>query len=306
MITDLKKELYKYLNERFIQYNHEVKNSIFLAGTGRSGTTWLSEVINYDNEYRYIFEPFHKKYVPECSSFRYRQYLRLDNQEKKFLDAARQVLEGRIRNKWTDKLNKKFWVRKRLIKDIRANLFLGWLKTHWPDLPIIFLLRHPCAVASSKIKLKWDTHLDEFLEQEELMQDYLVPFEHEMKAARTDFEKHIFLWCIETYVPLKQLGENGMHVIIYERFISNIEKEVGRLAEFLNKPIDINDMKKKINRPSAMSRKDSAINTGNDLLGSWRKYITSSQIKRAIEILGLFGLDALYNEEPMPLTEKPW
>ena len=33
------------------------RDAVFLAGSGRSGTTWLSEVINYKGGYRYVFEP---------------------------------------------------------------------------------------------------------------------------------------------------------------------------------------------------------------------------------------------------------
>jgi len=34
------------------------RKSIFLAGTGRSGGTWLSDILNQRNEYRLVFEPF--------------------------------------------------------------------------------------------------------------------------------------------------------------------------------------------------------------------------------------------------------
>ena len=34
------------------------RSSVFLAGSGRSGTTWLSEIINHRRGYRYVFEPF--------------------------------------------------------------------------------------------------------------------------------------------------------------------------------------------------------------------------------------------------------
>ena len=32
--------------------------TIFIAGIGRSGTTWVAETINYFNEFRILFEPF--------------------------------------------------------------------------------------------------------------------------------------------------------------------------------------------------------------------------------------------------------
>jgi hypothetical protein len=53
----------KLVSELTRDLNNDFRNTIFLAGTGRSGTTWLSNIINYKNEYRYMFEPFQSKKV---------------------------------------------------------------------------------------------------------------------------------------------------------------------------------------------------------------------------------------------------
>jgi len=52
-----------------------------------------------------------------------------------------------------------------------------------------------------------------------------------------------------------------------------------------------------------VSRKNSAINSGFDLINSWRKTITTDQIQRALRILNLFGLDVIYNDGDLPLVE---
>ena len=39
-----------------LDWNGDLGRTVFLAGTARSGTTWLSELINHRNDYRYIFE----------------------------------------------------------------------------------------------------------------------------------------------------------------------------------------------------------------------------------------------------------
>src|SRR5262245_3197724 len=41
----------------------EIRDAALVSGTRRSGTTWLADVINFDNHYRYMFEPFHPKEV---------------------------------------------------------------------------------------------------------------------------------------------------------------------------------------------------------------------------------------------------
>ncbi len=102
--------------------NRDYRKAVFLAGVGRSGTTWISEVINYNNDYRYIFEPFHPHKVPICSHFRYRQYLEPNNTDPRFIAPTNSILSGRIRTRWSESLNHKTLCDRRLIKDIRAIL----------------------------------------------------------------------------------------------------------------------------------------------------------------------------------------
>ena len=52
--------------------------SIILAGMGRSGTTWAGNIINYDQSYRILFEPFLPARVKEAKGFEYLQYLNPD------------------------------------------------------------------------------------------------------------------------------------------------------------------------------------------------------------------------------------
>src|SRR5579872_7287496 len=34
------------------------QHAVLIAGSGRSGTTWLAQVVNHDHSYRYYHEPF--------------------------------------------------------------------------------------------------------------------------------------------------------------------------------------------------------------------------------------------------------
>ncbi len=287
----------------YIDYNKNYQSTIFLAGIGRSGTTWVSEIINYRNEYRYIFEPFFPRDVDICKNFRYRQYIRPDNRDKKFIEPAKSILSGKLRNYIADYRNKKFFSNKRVIKDIRTNLLLKWLFVNFPGIQIILLFRHPCAVAYSKLKLNWNTHLEEFLSQEELVEDFLNPFKKEIEKAKSVFEKHIFLWCIENYVPLKQFNKGEIHLAFYENFCENPRYEIERLFSFLNKRFD-EEVLMNLKNPSSLSRKESAIITGDSLINSWKKHITKEQIRRAIEILAIFGLDRIYAEDSIPNIEN--
>jgi sulfotransferase family protein len=296
---------------RYLDLNRDYKNSIFLAGSARSGTTWVSDIINYKNEYRFVFEPFHPSKVRICKGFKPKQYLRPEDRREEFLLPARTILSGGLRSTWTDHSNERFLSWRRLIKDIRANLMLGWIHANFPGMPIILLLRHPCAVASSKTRLRrirhptlrrrWMPRLNDYLSQSDLVEDFLEPFVEEMRSARDDFERDIFSWCVENYVPLKQFGPGEMHLTYYERLCEDPNDELGRLGTFLGRSFD-NSVLERVNRPSKLSRPKSAILSGESLVADWRKVVTDAQLERAVEILGLFGLDEIYSEEPMPNT----
>ena len=270
-------------------------HSVFLAGSGRSGTTWLSEVINHRNEYRYVFEPFNPGRVRAFEHFRSKQYLRPDDAREEFLEPARLVLTGSLKDPWTDRFNRKFVARRRLIKDIRANLLLGWMHANFPGMPIVLLLRHPCAVVSSRLALGWKDNLRETMEQEELVEDFLLPMEAEIMAARDDFERHLFLWCIDNYVPLQQFARGEIHLAFYENLLINPEHELQSLFGFLGEDLD-DRIYDKLGRPSPLSRRDAPLPS----VDGWRTLVSVRQRERAGGILALFGLDGIYDGGPMP------
>lgn len=296
--------------EWYLDYGAGYRDSIFLAGVSRSGTTWLSDILNYKNQYRYMFEPFYHEEVAACKNLHPRRYLRENSKDEEFTKVLLQVLSGNARSYWSDRFNSKFISNKRLIKAIRANLFLGWLHNNFPDLPIIFLIRHPMAVSASKIRLGWRRSLQKYLNQPDLVEDFLQPFYDEMKRSEEryqegndGFENHIFCWCIENYVPLKQFKMNDIHVVFYEQCCVAPKNEVDRLFSYLGKSYN-NKILSKVNSASKLSQKDSPILTGSNLLNGWKKHLTDQQIERALEILVLFGLEKIYSQKPMPHVEN--
>jgi hypothetical protein len=269
-------------------------SSVLLAGSGRSGTTWVSAVINHRNAYRLVFEPFHPGKVRIMRGYRRKQYLRPGDRREEYLGPARAALTGELRSLWTDRFNKRLLARRRLIKDIRANLLLGWIHENFPGMPMILLLRHPCAVVASQLALGWGDVLGETMEQEELVEDFLLPVEAEIRAARDPFERRLFSWCIENYVPLRQFAPGEMHLAFYEEFLVRPERELRRLFSFLGEDFDSRAYPV-LERPSPLSR-----NPGTHPVDGWRRSVTGRQLERAVEILGLFDLDRLYGEGTMP------
>ena len=269
--------------------------TVFLAGTGRSGTTWLAGLINHDQSYRDVFEPFHPGKVEALRGFKSKQYLRPDDRREEFLAPARRVLSGEIRSRWTDR-GGAILAHRRLVKDVRANLLLGWMSENFSDMPVVLLMRHPGAVVSSRLALGWRDNLSETMDQEDLVEDHLLPMEADILAARDPFERHLFLWCIDNYVPLRQFRPGGLHLCFYEDLLLNPEPELRRLFDFIGRDFD-DRVLGRIGRPSATSRRETS---GDRHMEGWGPGIPDHQRRRALEILGLFGLDDIYGEEATP------
>ncbi len=273
------------------------EDTIFVAGSGRSGTTWLADKLNPRRDHRLIFEPFHTAKVPIVSGFHRRQYLRPKDRREIYVQPARKILSGAIRNRWVDRFHRTFMARKRIVKDIRVNLMLGWMRENFPEMPIILLLRHPCAVAESQLSLGWKDILDETLDQRQLVEDYLTPIEAEIRSFQDPFERRVFLWCVENYVPLMQLADKEMTMAFYENLMIDPVPELRRINERLGINFD-EAAAGELDRPSPVSRR----NTPPSLDG-WRHRISEDRHRRAIEILALFGLDRIYGEDAMPNPE---
>lgn len=268
--------------------------TVFLAGSGRSGTTWLSGLVNHGASYRQIFEPFHPGKVEDFRAFGSKQYLRPGDRRGEFLRPAQKALEGKLRNGWTDR-GGAYLARRRLVKDIRANLLLGWLAENFPGMPIVLLMRHPCAVVSSRLALGWRDNLDETMGQGDLVQDHLLPFEERIRAARDPFERHLFLWCIDNYVPLRQFPPGAIHVCFYEDLLLDPEPNLRRLFAFVGQDFD-GAVLGKVRLSSPTSRRGSERPSAD----GWRARVSREQSEVAREVLGLFGLDRIYGAEPLP------
>jgi hypothetical protein len=279
------------------------RKSVFLAGTGRSGGGWIAETINQRNEYRYVFEPFHPKQVPWTKPFPARKYMRPDEDDPEFFALAQKIVTGRIRHPWTERFNRRFFVHERLIKEDFGNLMMKWLHVKFPGMPLILLLRHPCAVALSYLTHGFQGAVGPLLEQKNLVEDFLHPYADEIRRARDTFERAVFLWSVETLVPLKQLRPGEVHIVFYENMVREPDAEVHKLLTYLGKNpegIDIEQLK----RPSLTARKvSSAAWTGEDRVDAWRRKVTQAQRQRAQDIVARFGLDRIYGDEPMPHVE---
>jgi hypothetical protein len=170
-------------------------------------------------------------------------------------------------------------------------------------MPLILLLRHPCAVAASFVAHNYKGAVMPLLDQKKLVEDFLHPYSDEIRRAKDTFERTVFLWCVETLVPLRQCRPGEMHVVFFENLVQQPESEIGRLFSFLGKSMNDLDLEK-LKLPSLTARRaTSAVWTGASRTDGWKKNVSDEQRRRALEILAMFGLDGIYTDASMPRVE---
>ena len=287
----------------FLDLGRGYRNTILLTSTGRSGSTWIAELINHKNEYRYIFEPFHPSLIPPSGTVDVNWYLRPEGGDETTENFLRQVLSGKLRSMWSDQLNEKVVCRARLVKAIRANLWLGWIKKNCRSVVIVLLIRNPFAVAVSRMQMsegwEWKPEPMQFLEQKELLDDYLHPYKELVERIIDPFEICILAWCIANYVPLCQFEPGEIRVVFYENVVTNPESELKQLFQFIGKCWDPNVLGLR-ERPSRVSRQ---VSDRTDVLGSlnsWRNYLSDAQVAKGLELIRQFRLDHLYGNSDVP------
>ncbi|HXW50858.1 MAG TPA: sulfotransferase [Candidatus Acidoferrales bacterium] len=275
--------------------------TIFVCGSPRSGTTWLVEVLNHANTYRFIGEPFIAAQVPMSRSFAIRQYLRPEDDDPRFLKPARAIFAGKIRNAWTDNPNRCSLPRGRFVKDVGTTMLLKWFRMHFPRLPIVYILRHPFAVAASRVRLGYRTDMwSMYPSQPALMEDHLGPFSELLTEPKSPFACHVMDWCVENYVPLRQLAPPDVTLVFYEH-LANDESQVRSLIDKLNLPLT-DALRSHLRQPSLSTiekeRRNAASSHG--AASGWRSYVSGEDLAAGTRIVAAFGLDKIYSTDGMP------
>ena len=151
----------------------------WLVGSGRSGTTWISSLLNADASMREVFEPIHVLHSPLMSKGPEHPYFRPDQVPKAWRKWQQDVFEGRYITRRTDQDNlgrNPANAGKLLIKDVFAcGMVAANLANHSAVAPAL-IMRHPIAVALSKKAHKhwfWTWSPEVFLGQSEWVEDHL-------------------------------------------------------------------------------------------------------------------------------------
>lgn len=208
---------------------------VLIGGSGRSGTTWLTELVAGRSGTRVVFEPFKPGVSDHSDQFWYRQFMSLRDNNHPSADAVKAILKAEYRSRWTDRYNAHFVYEHRVIKAIRANLSLAWIERHCPHTRLAFVIRNPIDVVASQARGGWPLNLPKLVQQEDLVTEFLEPFLPLIEACKEGYQADLVHWCIENHVPLRQFASltseecDRVRIFGYDR----LRTSQAELAEFL-------------------------------------------------------------------------
>lgn len=290
-------------------YLGRYREVLWLIGDGRSGTTWVSSVINHHRRYREMFEPFHPRVLKDIEAFRSNGYIRPDDQHESLRRIAARVFSGKLTHRRVDRDSRPVLYRGLLVKDVFANLFAYWVRRQFPDVKILLLIRNPFMVALSKLRKRewsWTTEPLDLLNQPDLFDDFLRPLEDLIRtvSGRNDYvQNQILIWSILNWVPLVQFRADDLHVVFYEDMLADPEQEVTHIMRYLRPDHGeqaVTIPSAVIHEPSWVTAADSPLLTGVSAADAWKNELTTVQIDAGFEILSHFGFDALYRAGSRP------
>jgi Sulfotransferase family len=273
---------------------------IFVAGTARSGTTWLAELLLRGSRRRLIFEPFRNDRVPLWSHAAHRQYLRPDDSAPELIEPARKILTGVLRSDWADQHHTRLLTSGVLIKDIAANLMLKWLYRLSERSPFVLVIRHPGGVAASWGREGYRrTARELFLNQSRLIDDHLGAWQDELRSHDDLFDQQVFIWCVETLVPLRQFYRDELLIVFYEDLLLDPIAELSRISNHCGITIHP-EAYDRLATPSATSNPATRYVSPEERVTSWRDRLAPRQVDRLNSIIARFGLAEIYDEAGLP------
>ena len=289
-----------------------------LASSGRSGSTWLGDMLAATPGTQQIFEPLDPRnskayrklmdWPPDLtpSAFK-RHYLRPETDAPEWGAFWEDVLSGRVRTYLTDYTRTHFLPKRFLIKTIRANMMLGFVATRFRP-RVVFLMRHPAAVINSmfyRVKTSWPADVQDLLAQEALVEDVLRPWVGEIERVSNGFEALAVWWAVENRVALDQLRRREHYLIFYEWLALHPREEIGGVLRWLG--MNENDapesMLYRYSRMTSVRQRQSQEKDVMKRLSAWRQELTPEEQKIVRRWAELFQIP-WYEEDILPMGQS--
>ena len=295
----------------------QIDETVVIAGSPRSGTTWLLELLRTLPGHKALNEPLMYGEARHEQGFSWRTYLNPKEEADEQRAYLKTVLTGQlgISPAWhfeadsrLGQLVEQATRRKLVVKFCRLNRMLHWFIRQFDVRGPVFIVRHPCAVVASMLRHGgWDEeHLNGHRAREiaEPRKGLPMPlrdeFELVLENIETRTEALATMWCLDHYVPLIQHADGVYPWILvpYERMVTQGREELRRVTNALDVQMTP-EMRDQLNEPSS-SVKDQLHQDAERQLSKWRRRLSDRQVDDVLRIVDDVGLSSIYSDDLEP------
>lgn len=296
---------------------------IIIMGFGRSGTTWVSDIISKTLGGLILFEPFH----PAVNQKAY-EYLYTSGQskiEQAIYHYSEELMAKRYQQRWllrnhlpldldyTDtEFETQVWRECEIIgyKEIRLNLMLpNFLEKN--NSKIIFTIRHPLAVLASIkkrtrfwLEFGFEQHYQKFIKETFDNPQYINSSIQQkrfwLNETKDEISKAALMWAVTHELLAQDLTSKNIYLLDYEKLYNDPFRETRYLLSFLNKE-SAKLHPSYIFTPSMTTHK--TLHGSKDMsnyqkLGNaffWETILTANELKTCCQILNSFNCPIVYS-----------
>ncbi len=242
---------------------------IIIAGSARSGTSWLAEIIALQFRYRLLFEPEHEYQTQEghliCDKFITEGILQ--NQQEEYF---KKIFKNKIDSDWiaqisNRKLKMHLWPvvpKKYVIKFVRCNLSAHFMSSYF-EIPLLFITRNPYDVilSQNRVKFNWLYNLNHFKRQKPITEvlESKYNFSWDEADGYSEIEILSLRWSIENKVvfDLHESDNSNLKIVKYEDLKSDINLFYDLCKTYDLKPLS--NLEELYSRPSSKTHPKSEI-----------------------------------------------
>jgi len=293
------------------------KPNVFLFATPRGGSTWFMELVSCQPGFRYCAEPLDVR-VPEV-----RKYSTIQTWEELYRPETTQrferyfdgLLRGKInfRNPNPLQSHYRLLTRRVVFKIIHGGVDrINWFRDRFKG-RIMLVLRHPVAVSISREEYPFLPYFPDS-EYRRQFSNAQVQIANEVIEKGSKLEKGVLAWCLHNSVPLRDAGEDWA-IVTYEQAILEPLSLIDYICDKLELP-DAQRIIRQLKVPSrVMQKSDSETrhllaqrqtsDMRQELVSKWMHKTEDQDVRNAMELLDVFGIDAYRYGEVLP-SERYW
>ncbi len=306
---------------------YDVKKSLAIFGTSRSGTTWLAELLLSLPRYRLIYEPLNPDFYPYARrlirrlGFCHRRlYVHIHEENIELFDYLYNVLKGRVQMLISPMfLFNELWKAKRsvvplkgvigfpLIKFVNGIRLLPWFARNFKIRGMYMIIRHPCAVIESQLSTFGRPKASTEVLKKILLHDVLKIKElldkpriiRKLGQISSYYEFQAALWALDYYVPLCYQIYRWWYTVVYERLVLDSVRELNKIFSYIEEKVPKNAYLN-LRKFSITSREKGYVKDPYHVLNKWKKKFSKEDNEKIMNVLDWFEMNFYSIHDPEP------